>query len=113
MGFRTLAIQKSSSEVWSLLATVRSEFGKFGGLLEGVKKKLEQASNQIDDVVRKSRTIEKRLNRVEELPSHPEPLLPDLLPGDEMKKRNNRPVAVCRVSQSETSTGPRPTSTRL
>ena len=85
MGFRTLAIQKSSSEVWSLLATVRSEFGKFGGLLEGVKKKLEQASNQIDDVVRKSRTIEKRLNRVEELPSHPEPLLPDLLPGDEIE----------------------------
>jgi len=86
MGFRTLAIQKSSSEVWSLLATVRSEFGKFGGLLEGVKKKLEQASNQIDDVVRKSRTIEKRLNRVEELPSHPEPLLPDLLPGDEIEE---------------------------
>jgi DNA recombination protein RmuC len=86
MGFRTLAIQKSSSEVWSLLATVRSEFGKFGGLLEGVKKKLEQASNQIDEVVRKSRTIEKRLNRVEELPSHPEPLLPDLLPGDEIEE---------------------------
>jgi len=86
MGFRTLAIQKSSGEVWSLLATVRSEFGKFGGLLEGVKKKLEQASNQIDDVVRKSRTIEKRLNRVEELPSHPEPLLPDLLPGDEIEE---------------------------
>jgi DNA recombination protein RmuC len=86
MGFRTLAIQKSSSEVWSLLATVRSEFGKFGGLLEGVKKKLEQASNQIDDVVRKSRTIEKRLNRVEELPSHPEPLLPDLLPSDEIEE---------------------------
>ena len=86
MGFRTLAIQKSSSEVWGLLATVRSEFGKFGGLLEGVKKKLEQASNQIDDVVRKSRTIEKRLNRVDELPSHPEPLLPDLLPGDETEE---------------------------
>lgn len=86
MGFRTLAIQKSSSDVWSLLATVRSEFGKFGGLLEGVKKKLEQASNQIDDVVRKSRTIEKRLNRVEELPSHPEPLLPDLLLGDEIEE---------------------------
>ncbi|HXA09569.1 MAG TPA: DNA recombination protein RmuC [Chthoniobacterales bacterium] len=83
MGFRTLAIQKSSSEVWSLLATVRTEFGKFGGLLDGVKKKLEQASNQIEDMARKSRTIEKRLNRVEELPSHPEPLLPDLLPNEE------------------------------
>lgn len=83
MGFRTLAIQKSSSEVWSLLSSVRTEFGKFGGLLDGVKRKLEQASNQIDDVARKSRTIEKRLNRVEELPSHPEPLLPDFLPNEE------------------------------
>jgi DNA recombination protein RmuC len=84
MGFRTLAIQKSSSEVWSLLAGVKNEFGKFGALLDGVKKKLDQASSQIDDVARKSRTIEKRLNRVEELPSNPQPLLRELLPpGDE------------------------------
>ena len=83
MGFRTLAIQKRSSEVWHLLAAVKTEFGKFGGLLEGVKKKLEQASNQIEDVARKSRTIERRLNRVEELPSNPTPLLPDLLPNEE------------------------------
>ena len=84
MGFRTLAIQKSSSEVWRLLASVRTEFGKFGGLLEGVKKKLEQASNQIEEVARKSRTIERRLNRVEELPFHPEPLFPELLgPSEE------------------------------
>ena len=83
MGFRTLAIQKSSSEVWSLLAGVKNEFGKFGGLLDGVKKKLDQASSQIDDVARKSRTIEKRLNRVEELPSNPEPLLRELLPREE------------------------------
>ncbi len=83
MGFRTLAIQKSSSEVWSLLAGVKNEFGKFGGLLDGVKKKLDQASSQIDDVARKSRTIERRLNRVEELPSNPEPLLRELLPQEE------------------------------
>jgi DNA recombination protein RmuC len=83
MGFRTLAIQKSSSEVWSLLAGVKNEFGKFGGLLDGVKKKLDQASSQIDDVSRKSRTIERRLNRVEELPSNPEPLLRELLPREE------------------------------
>ena len=80
MGFRTLAIQKSSSEVWSLLAGVKNEFGKFGALLDGVKKKLDQASSQIEDVARKSRTIEKRLNRVEELPSNPQPLLRELLP---------------------------------
>lgn len=83
MGFRTLAIQKSSSEVWSLLAGVKNEFGKFGALLDGVKKKLDQASSQIDDVARKSRTIEKRLNRVEELPSNPQPLLRELLPREE------------------------------
>ena len=79
MGFRTLAIQKRSSEVWQLLASVKAEFGKFGGLLEGVKKRLEQASNQIDEVARKSRTIERRLNRVEELPANPQPLLPEFL----------------------------------
>src|SRR3954469_9949463 len=83
MGFRTLAIQKSSSEVWSLLAGVKNEFGKFGALLDGVKKKLDQASSQIDDVARKSRTIERRLNQVEELPSNPQPLLPELLPLDD------------------------------
>src|SRR5205809_477787 len=83
MGFRTLAIQKSSSEVWNLLASVKNEFGKFGTLLDGVKRKLDQASSQIDDVARKSRTIEKRLNQVEELPSNPQPLLRELLPLDE------------------------------
>jgi DNA recombination protein RmuC len=83
MGFRTLAIQKSSSEVWNLLAGVKSEFGKFGGLVDGVKKKLDQASLQLDDVARKSRTIEKRLNQVEALPSNPEPLLRELLPRED------------------------------
>jgi DNA recombination protein RmuC len=83
MGFRTLAIQKSSSEVWSLLAGVKNEFGKFGALVDGVKKKLDQASSQLDDVARKSRTIEKRLNQVEELPSNPEPLLRELLPRED------------------------------
>jgi DNA recombination protein RmuC len=82
MGFRTLAIQKSSSEVWSLLAGVKNEFGKFGALLDGVKKKLDQASSQIDDVARKSRTIERRLNQVEALPSNPQPLLRELLPPE-------------------------------
>jgi DNA recombination protein RmuC len=83
MGFRTLAIQKSSSEVWNLLAGVKNEFGKFGALVDGVKKKLDQASLQLDDVARKSRTIEKRLNQVEELPSNPEPLLRELLPRED------------------------------
>lgn len=83
MGFRTLAIQRSSSEVWNLLAGVKTEFVKFGGLLDGVKRKLDQASSQMDDVARKSRTIEKRLNRVEESPSNPQSFLRELLPREE------------------------------
>jgi DNA recombination protein RmuC len=83
MGFRTLAIQKSSSEVWRLLATVRTEFGKFGGVLEAVKKKLQEASNKIDEVDQRSRVLNKKLRDVEGSPSNPEPLLPELLPNDE------------------------------
>ncbi len=69
MGFRTLAIQKRSSEVWKLLGAVKTEFGKFGTVLEGVKKKLDQASNTMDDAARRSRAIERKLRNVEELPS--------------------------------------------
>lgn len=82
MGFRTLAIQKSSSEVWSLLAAVKAEFGKFGGILDGVKKKLQEASNKIEEVDIRSRAITKKLRDVEASPSNPEPLLPDLLPNE-------------------------------
>ncbi len=82
MGFRTLAIQKSSSEVWSLLAAVKTEFGKFGGILDGVKKKLQEASNKIEEVDVRSRAITKKLREVEASPSNPEPLLPDLLPNE-------------------------------
>lgn len=68
MGFRTLAIHKRSSEVWELLGAVKNEFGKFGEVLDGVKKKLEQASNSMDDAARRSRAIEKRLRNVQALP---------------------------------------------
>ena len=81
MGFRSLTIQKRSSEVWQLLSTVKAEFGRFGDLLEGVKKKLDQAANTIEDASRKSRTIEKKLRKVEDLPpADAEVLLRDLLP---------------------------------
>ncbi len=69
MGFRTLAIQQRSSEVWKVLGAVKTEFGKFGDLLDGVKKKLDQASNTLDDTARKSRTISAKLRNVQELPS--------------------------------------------
>jgi DNA recombination protein RmuC len=69
VGFRTLAIEQRSSEVWQLLGVVKTEFGKFGDILEKTKKKLDEASNTIDTASRKSRSIERRLRNVQELPS--------------------------------------------
>ena len=68
MGFRTLAIEKRSSEVWSILSAVKTEFGKFGDLLDKTHKKLQEASNSIDTAARKTRTIERKLKNVQELP---------------------------------------------
>ena len=69
MGFRTLAVEKRSSEVWQLLGAVKTQFGQFGELLDRVHKKLDQASSTIEDAARKSRTIERRLRAVQEVPS--------------------------------------------
>jgi len=69
MGFRTLAIQQRSSEVWNLLAAVKTEFGKYGDLLAGVQKKLQEAANKVEDVGRRSRAIERKLRDVEALPA--------------------------------------------
>jgi DNA recombination protein RmuC len=82
MGFRTLAIQKRSSEVWNLLAGVKTEFAKFGDSLSKVKDKLDQAASDMDKVAVRSRAITKKLRDVEELPSNPQPLLPELLQGE-------------------------------
>ena len=83
MGFRTLAIQKRSSEVWNLLASVKTEFGKFGEALASVKDKLDQAARHVDSVAVRSRAITKKLRDVEELPSNPQPMLKDLLENSE------------------------------
>jgi DNA recombination protein RmuC len=82
MGFRTLAIQKRSSEVWNLLAAVKTEFGKFGEALSAVKEKIDQASRKMEDVDVRSRVITKKLRDVEELPSNPQPMLRELLPRE-------------------------------
>jgi DNA recombination protein RmuC len=82
MGFRTLAIQKRSSEVWNLLAAVKTEFGKFGEAVSAVKEKIDQASRKMEDVDVRSRVITKKLRDVEELPSNPQPLLKDFLQTD-------------------------------
>jgi len=68
MGFRTLAIEKRSSEVWTLLSAVKTDFGKFGDILEKTQKKLQEASHTIDDAARKSRSIERKLKDVQALP---------------------------------------------
>ena len=82
MGFRTLAIQKRSGEVWNLLAAVKTEFSKFGESLSAVKEKIDQASRKMEDVDVRSRAITKKLRDVEELPSNPQPLLKDFLQTD-------------------------------
>jgi DNA recombination protein RmuC len=69
MGFKTLAIQQRSSEVWQVLGAVKTEFGKFGDVLTKVKKKLDEASNTIDETGRRSRAIERTLRGVEALPA--------------------------------------------
>ena len=69
MGFRTLAIQKRSSEVWKVLATVKTEFGKFGDVLDKTQQKLQQASSEIERAGVRSRAIERSLKKVEQLPS--------------------------------------------
>ncbi len=68
MGFRTLAIEKRSSEVWRTLSVVKTEFGKFGDVLEGVRKKLEEAGNKIEQTGVRTRAIQRQLRDVESLP---------------------------------------------
>jgi len=68
MGFRTLAIEKRSSEVWELLGIVKTEFGKFGDVLSKTKKKLQEASNTINKAEVRTRAIERKLREVQEIP---------------------------------------------
>lgn len=78
MGFRTLALEKRSAEVWEVLGAVKTEFAKFGEVLAKTKKKLEEASNTIDDAQRRSRVMTKKLKSVEELDAE---RAQELLPG--------------------------------
>ena len=68
MGFRTLAIEKRSSDVWITLGAIKKDFASFGDLLDKTHKKLQEASNTIEDASKKSRTIERKLGKVQELP---------------------------------------------
>jgi DNA recombination protein RmuC len=69
VGFRSLAIQRNSNEVWKVLAAVKTEFGKFGGILDKVSKKLQETQNVIDvEVGRRRRAMDRKLKGVEVLP---------------------------------------------
>jgi DNA recombination protein RmuC len=69
MGFKTLAIEQRSAEVWSILGAVKSEFGKFGEALAHTKKKLEEASNSIGKAETRTRVLTRNLKEVEALPA--------------------------------------------
>ena len=66
MGFRTLAIQQSSSEVWNILSKVKNDFSKFGGILTKTRKKIEEAGKELDNADVRTRSIERNLRSVEE-----------------------------------------------
>ncbi len=84
MGFRTLAIQERSSEVWRTLGAVKTEFAKFGTVLDGVKKKLIEASDKIEETSVRSRALGRKLREVEALPAgEAQKLLGDIAAGDE------------------------------
>jgi DNA recombination protein RmuC len=80
MGFRTLALQKRSSEVWKVLGAVKTEFEKFGGMLEKAQKNLHSASDTVDELLgKRNRAIIRKLKDVEALPaSEAQDLLPDM-----------------------------------
>lgn len=89
MGFRTLAIEKRSSEVWKLLGGVKSEFEKFGDLLDKTNKKLQEISNTMEKASAKTRTIQRKLKNVESLPVTDEDYfysLPDAMPTDAIEQ---------------------------
>ncbi len=75
MGFRTLAVEKRSSEVWTVLGAVKNEFGKFGQVLEKVQKKLSEASRTIDSAQVRSRAVERQLRGVQQPPTQAAKLL--------------------------------------
>ena len=79
LGFRTLAIAEQTSQVWELLTTIKGEFGKFGDLLDKTREKLEQATRTIDTASTKSRTIERKLGKVQQLAGKVEKEAPELL----------------------------------
>ena len=78
MGFRTLAIQQRSSEVWEVLGAVKTEFAKYSGILEKVHKKLEEATHTVDSGLTRTRVLQKKLRNVQELAPEETPAVLDI-----------------------------------
>jgi DNA recombination protein RmuC len=78
MGFRTLVLEKRSAEVWEVLGAVKTEFGKFGGVLDKMRKKLDEATKTIDEAQTRTNVMTRRLKAVEAMP---ETAVQQLLPG--------------------------------
>jgi DNA recombination protein RmuC len=83
MGFRTLAIEKRASDVWQVLGQVKTEFGKFGEVIEATKSKLDQARGQFDKLGTRQRAIERKLRDVEAMPVIEDKEIVDLLNVEE------------------------------
>lgn len=81
VGFQTLAIEKRAHEVWTVLGAVKTEFGKFGEVLDRVKRQLATASNTIDQTAVRTRAMERRLRAVEQLPGTDAAAVLELPPG--------------------------------
>jgi DNA recombination protein RmuC len=94
MGFRTLAIEKRSSEVWQILGAVKTEFGKFGAIVDKARNQLDSARNNLDELVgRRSRAIERKLRSVESLPEDASgALLGDASPVDDDTGDDSEPT---------------------
>ena len=87
MGFKTLAIQKRSSEVWQILGAVKNEFGKFGDVLEKAQKKINEANKELDNLVgTRTRLMLSKLRKVEELPATESVKLIDETPGLDLEE---------------------------
>lgn len=89
MGFKTLAIEKRSSEIWQLLGAVKSEFGKFADILAKTKKKLDEAAKTIESAETRTRAIERSLRAVQETPSQPLALPENVVTDDSLQIFND------------------------
>ena len=100
MGFKTLAIEKRSSEVWSLLGMVKTEFAKFGDVVEATKKSIDAAAKKFDEVGVRTRAIQRKLRDVQDLPA-PDVAVPLPDGGTPTPTPSSSSIAALAVTDSE------------